>query len=62
MIGAPPGWFARLKLDWYLVLILAVAVLASVLPARGDFATGFGWFTKAAIALVFFLHGARLSR
>ena len=62
MIGAPPGWFARLKLDWYLVLILAVAVLASVLPARGEFATGFGWFTKAAIALVFFLHGARLSR
>ena len=57
-----PGLFARLKIDWYLVLILAMAALASVLPARGEFAIGFGWATKAAIAIVFFLYGARLSR
>lgn len=62
MSGARPGLLARLKPDWYLVLILAVAALASVAPARGDVATTLGWVTKAAIAVVFFLHGARLSR
>ena len=53
---------SRLKPDWYLVLIIAVAAAASVLPARGEVAVGLGWVTKAAIAVVFFLHGARLSR
>lgn len=52
----------RLKPDLYLVLIIAVAALASMLPAQGDVATGLGWVTKVAIALVFFLHGARLPR
>ena len=37
--------------------------LASVLPLRrGDWAVRFGWITNAAIALLFFLHGAKLSR
>lgn len=62
MNPARPGLLSRLKPDWYLVLIIAVAALASVLPARGEVAIGFGWVTKAAIALVFFLHGARLPR
>ena len=57
-----PGLMKRLKPDWYLVLIIAVAALASVLPAQGGVAIGLGWVTKVAIALVFFLHGARLSR
>ena len=56
------GWRARLKPDWYLVLIIAMAVLAAVLPARGQAAEVLGWVTKVAIAGVFFLHGARLSR
>ncbi len=56
------GLLTRLKPDWYLVLILVVAALASFLPARGDVAIWLGWATKAAIAVVFFLHGARLSR
>jgi sodium/bile acid cotransporter 7 len=56
------GRLGRFKPDWYLVLIILVAVVASVLPARGEVAVGFGWVTKAAIALVFFLHGSRLSR
>lgn len=62
MSRALSGAFSRLKPDWYLVLIIAVAVLASVAPARGEVAVGLGWATKAAIAVVFFLHGARLSR
>ena len=52
----------RLRPDGYLVLILAMAALASIAPAHGEAAIWLSWTTKAAIALVFFLHGARLSR
>jgi sodium/bile acid cotransporter 7 len=51
-----------LKIDGYLVLILLVAALATVLPARDDAAVWLGLVTKVAIGAVFFLHGARLSR
>ena len=54
--------FRRARIDGYLVLILLMVVVASVAPARGLAAEVFGWVTKAVIALVFFLHGARLSR
>lgn len=56
------GWRARFKPDWYLVLIVLMAAAAAVVPARGEAAVWLGWLTKAAIAMVFFLHGARLSR
>ncbi|MEI9891974.1 MAG: bile acid:sodium symporter family protein [Caulobacteraceae bacterium] len=36
--------------------------LASVLPCRGQGAVAMGWVTNAAITLLFFLHGAKLSR
>jgi sodium/bile acid cotransporter 7 len=39
-----------------------MVVAASFLPARGVAAHGFSLATKVAIGLVFFLHGARLSR
>ena len=52
----------RFKVDSYLLLIVAMVAAASVAPARGDAAVAFGWLTKAVIAFVFFLHGARLSR
>jgi len=35
---------------------------ASLLPCRGAAAHAFGWLTTAAIALLFFMHGVRLSR
>ena len=57
-----PAFLARFKPDWYLILILAMGALATVLPARGEIAEGLGWVTKVAIGVVFFLHGARLSR
>jgi sodium/bile acid cotransporter 7 len=60
--GRPAGILSRLKVDTYLLLILGMVVLASVLPARGAAAPAFEWITKIAIGLVFFLHGARLSR
>jgi len=56
------GLLGRFKPDWHLVLIILIAVVASVLPARGEVAVWLGWLTKAAIGLVFFLHGSRLSR
>lgn len=56
------GWRARFKPDWYLVLIVLMAAAAALVPARGEAAVWLGWLTKAAIAMVFFLHGARLSR
>ncbi|TXH36071.1 MAG: bile acid:sodium symporter [Rhodospirillaceae bacterium] len=53
---------ARLRPDNFTLALLGTVVLASILPARGAFA---GWFevaTDIAIGLLFFLHGARLSR
>lgn len=47
--------------DPLILLILGAVVVAIFLPARGDFAQGFSLATKVAIALLFFLYGARLS-
>ena len=52
----------RLKVDWYLVLIITMGVAATLAPARGEVAVWLGWISKIAIGLVFFLHGARLPR
>ncbi|EIZ80637.1 bile acid:sodium symporter [Novosphingobium sp. Rr 2-17] len=52
----------RLNIDPYLLLLLSTVGLASVLPARGIWADIAGWVADAAIALLFFLHGAKLSR
>lgn len=60
--GKAGGWIGRLKPDWYIILIVSMVALASLLPARGAAAPAFGLATQIAIALVFFLHGAKLSR
>lgn len=57
-----PGLLSRLRPDWYLILIVLMGAAATILPARGAAADGLGWVTKVAIGVVFFLHGARLSR
>ena len=46
----------------FIVLLLGTVLLASLLPPRGVWATGFGWAADAGIVLLFFLHGAKLSR
>ena len=56
------GLLSRLKIDWYLVLIITMGVAATLAPARGQVAVDLGWASKLAIGLVFFLHGARLPR
>ena len=51
-----PGW-----LDLFIVSLLAVIVVASLLPVRGSAATAFDHLTTVAVCLLFFLHGAKLS-
>ncbi len=48
--------------DTFTILLVCTVILASILPASGTFAGWFGIATDFAIALLFFLHGARLSR
>lgn len=48
--------------DNFTLALLGSIGLASFLPVRGYAAQGFEWLTTAAIALLFFLHGAKLSR
>ena len=51
----------RSRIDWFLAAILLTVAFASLMPARGETAVGVGWLTDAAIASLFFMHGARLS-
>ncbi len=56
-------WFRSiwLRIDRFLAAILLTITFASLMPARGEAAVAVGWLTDAAIALLFFMHGARLS-
>jgi len=44
------------------LLLFGVVTLASLFPARGAIASGFDHLSIGMIALLFFMHGARLSR
>jgi sodium/bile acid cotransporter 7 len=48
--------------DTFTVLLLCSVALASLLPCQGESAIVFGKVTTVAIGLLFFLHGAKLSR
>lgn len=52
----------RLLFDKFTLTLLVVVAAATLLPARGLGALFFEGLTVAAIALLFFMHGARLSR
>lgn len=49
------------RVDPLIVLIVLAVVVALIAPARGEFARYFSIATNLAIALLFFLYGARLS-
>lgn len=49
-------------LDPFTLTLVTVVLLASFFPARGEFVLFFEHLTTAAIALLFFMHGAKLSR
>ncbi|WP_285020089.1 bile acid:sodium symporter family protein [Novosphingobium sp. fls2-241-R2A-195] len=52
----------RLNIDPFLLMLLGTVALATVLPAQGVWARVAGGVADAGIALLFFLHGAKLSR
>ncbi|WP_298142814.1 bile acid:sodium symporter family protein [uncultured Acinetobacter sp.] len=51
-----------LALDRFTILLFVMVLLASFIPVSGQAAVWFGHFTTVAIAILFFLHGAKLSR
>ena len=51
-----------LLFDKFTIALITTVILASVLPCRGEAATVFSFITMLAIALLFFMHGAKLSR
>ncbi|MFI1618028.1 bile acid:sodium symporter family protein [Streptomyces lydicus] len=53
-----PSW---LPVDGYLLALAGTVALAALLPARGPAATVAGGASTGAVALLFFLYGARLS-
>ena len=53
---------SKLKIDGYILALVGMVVLASIVPVRGEVASGLNIVVKLAIALLFFLHGAKLSR
>src|SRR5574337_1373045 len=48
--------------DDFTLALVGVVLLASILPARGGFVPVVDLLTTVAISLLFFLHGAKLSR
>jgi sodium/bile acid cotransporter 7 len=55
---------ARPKLlpDNFTLCLVGTVILASLLPVHGQAAAGFNVLTNVAVGLLFFLHGAKLSR
>jgi solute carrier family 10 (sodium/bile acid cotransporter), member 7 len=51
-----------LPFDGYAISLMATVALAALLPIQGAWASAFSTLTSVAIALLFFLHGARLAR
>lgn len=53
---------SRLLPDNFTLTLIVVVLTATFLPAQGKIAVVFDWITDLAIGLLFFLHGAKLSR
>jgi sodium/bile acid cotransporter 7 len=51
-----------IKIDPFILALVAAAVLGSVLPAQGAAVTAVSVLTQIAVALLFFLQGVRLQR
>ena len=56
------NWLARLRIDPFTLALLCTVTLASLLPVHGRATAVMDDVTDIAIAALFFLHGARLSR
>ncbi|BDT87677.1 bile acid:sodium symporter [Nocardia cyriacigeorgica] len=51
----------RFSIDGFVLAIFAMVAVATIVPATGTGAVVLDWATKAAIAALFFIYGARLS-
>ncbi len=51
-----------LALDRFTILLITMVILATFIPVSGQLAHYFNILTTVAIAILFFLHGAKLSR
>ena len=56
------GLLSRLNIDTYMLLLVTMVALASVIPARGAWASVAEICADIGIVTLFFMHGARLSR
>lgn len=52
----------RMLFDNFTLALLAVVAIATFFPCEGQVAVFFEWLTAFAIGLLFFMHGAKLSR
>ncbi|KPC49311.1 bile acid:sodium symporter family protein [Amantichitinum ursilacus] len=48
--------------DNFTLALIATVIIASLIPCHGQGAVAFGYITNFAVGLLFFLHGAKLSR
>lgn len=53
-------FLAKLRIDAFMLGLLASVAVAALLPARGGAADALDWITKVAIGVLFLLYGARL--
>jgi len=58
---SPAAALAKLRIDPFIVGILAAVGIACVVPARGQGAEIASWVTTIGVGALFFLYGARLS-
>ncbi|MDC9620200.1 bile acid:sodium symporter [Xenorhabdus sp. XENO-7] len=56
------SWWQKLRIDPFLVTLITVVIIATLFPCEGESKKWFQYLTTAAIALLFFMHGAKLSR
>lgn len=61
-MGQMRSLIARARPDWFVIALVATIVIASLMPARGAAADVASAAADAAIVLIFFLNGAKLSR
>nr|WP_309502785.1 bile acid:sodium symporter family protein [uncultured Roseovarius sp.] len=54
------GFLKRLGVDFYMLILLAMVILGIIAPAQGLAASILGHITFWAVALLFFLYGAKL--
>lgn len=61
VMTTPYAFGVRLRLDPFIVALLATVGIASLVPASGGWLDGLMLASKAGVGLLFFMYGARLS-